>query len=131
VDDADIMVERGLGNQEIGDRDAVPHPVVVSKVVLEPQLTVEKIRRGISGQKVVAQQASPSDIVACRPDRIEQLELAYRADVEDPGELGQLPPHDGVVSPRLGALVDDPASYRDISSDASTSRSTCSGSDLK
>jgi hypothetical protein len=42
-----------------------------------------------------------------------------------------LPPHDRVVSPRLGALVDDPASYRHISSDASTSRSTCSGSDSK
>jgi hypothetical protein len=45
VHDAKVMLERGLGDQEIRDRDAVSHSVVMSEVALEPQPALEEVRR--------------------------------------------------------------------------------------
>jgi hypothetical protein len=45
VDHAHAMVERGLGDEEIGDRRPVPHAVVVREVLLEPQCPIENVVR--------------------------------------------------------------------------------------
>ena len=44
--DAEPVVEGGLGYEEIGNRDSMPHAVMVGQVPLEPKGSIEHVRWG-------------------------------------------------------------------------------------
>ena len=46
VDDAEVVVKRGLRYEQVGDRRPVPHSVMVGKVPLEPQGAFEYVGGG-------------------------------------------------------------------------------------
>lgn len=55
------------------------------------------------------------------------LELTHKADEQLSGQLGELSADHGIGATSSGTLVKDPAGYRHISSEVSTSTSTCRG----
>jgi hypothetical protein len=64
VDDAEVMVERRLGDEQIGDRDAVPHPMVMREVTLQPQRSFENVRWGGSDPEVAVKLTAPCVVVS-------------------------------------------------------------------
>jgi hypothetical protein len=45
VDDAEVVVQRGLGDEEVGNVDAMPQLVMVSEITLEPKRALEVVVR--------------------------------------------------------------------------------------
>ncbi|HEX5950915.1 MAG TPA: hypothetical protein VFZ96_07925, partial [Actinomycetota bacterium] len=126
MDDAEPMMQRGLGDQEVGDRYSMPHAVVMREVVLQAKRPYEDIRRRIDRLEADVKQIAPRVVVSGGSRREELLELSDRTDMQPAAELSQLRADAEIPGPRRCALVDNPAAYRHISSDASTSRSRCS-----
>ena len=83
------MTDRRFSDQQVRDRGAMPHTVMMSKVTLEPERSLKQVMR-------------------------------RRRDLKA-----------GIGAPSRSALVENPACYRHISSEASTSTSTCRGSLFK
>jgi hypothetical protein len=44
VKDAELVVQGSLGDEQVGDRRAVPHPVMVSEIALQSQGALEDVR---------------------------------------------------------------------------------------
>src|SRR5215207_6350257 len=127
--DAELVIQRGLGNEQVGDGRPMPHAVMVGEVALQPQCAFEDVRRGVNGREAVVKLLLERVVVARRAGGIELLELADRADVEISGQFGQLRAHNSITAPHRRALVEQPPPYRHMPSDASTSRSTHASSD--
>jgi hypothetical protein len=53
VQDAETVLQSGLGDEEIGNGCAMPHPVMVGKVALKPKCTIEDVRWGSSDFEAV------------------------------------------------------------------------------
>src|SRR5262245_23280267 len=45
VYDAELVVQRSLRDEEVGDGCPMPHPAMMRKVALEPQRSLEDVRR--------------------------------------------------------------------------------------
>jgi hypothetical protein len=46
VDDAEVMIERRFGDEEVGDGNAMPQPMMVRKVALESKGSIEDVYWG-------------------------------------------------------------------------------------
>lgn len=55
VDDAELVMERGTRDEQVGYGRAVPHPVVVSQVSLEIEHAIEHVSRCGNDRKGLAQ----------------------------------------------------------------------------
>src|SRR5262245_9222359 len=121
MDDTEIVVERRLGDEEVGDRHAMPHAVMMGEVALQPQRPFEDVRRRGNNLEAGMESIALRVVVSRRLGRVESFELPDRTDIQRCGKFGQLTTHDRIVLSHRSALVDDPASYRHISSDANTS----------
>ena len=90
VDDTEPVVQGGLGDQQVGNRGAMPHAVVVRQVSLEVERTVEDIEWYLCAGKGRTELDCELVVLGRRSRRIPLLELSDRADVQRPGELPQL-----------------------------------------
>src|SRR5437879_3138573 len=120
VHDAEVVVECGLRDEEIRDRRAVPHAVMMGQVTLEAQGTIEDVARRCDGFQAGTQIPPQRVVVACGSSRVELFELADRTDEQRPGKRLQLTADRGVRCPGRGALVEHPSCYLHMSSDVST-----------
>lgn len=89
VDDTEAVVQGGLGDQQVGNRGAMPHAVVVCQVSLQVERTIEDIGWYLSAGKGRTELGGDLVVLGCRSRRIPLLELPDRADVQRPGELPQ------------------------------------------
>jgi hypothetical protein len=78
--DAEVVVQCGLRDEEIRDRRAVPHAVVMGQVALEVQGTIEDVARRCDGFQAGTQIRLQRVVVACGSSRVEPLELADGTD---------------------------------------------------
>lgn len=125
VHHAETMMNGRFGDQQIGNRCAVPHSVMMSQITLQHKRPFQQGWRSRDGRKASAQLGLQLIVVSCRAGGVELFQLANRADKELAGEFSELGADDGIGAAGGGALVEDPACYRHIASDASTSTSTC------
>src|SRR5215467_10438250 len=74
VDDPQAMVDSGHSDQEVGDRGAVPHAVVMGQVLLQAKGPVEKVRRRGDDPEVLVQVRLEIVVVTGRASRVQLLE---------------------------------------------------------
>src|SRR5205807_1484257 len=67
VDDAESMVKRRLGDEQVGDGCAVPHPMVTGEVPLQTEGAVEDVDWWRDDFEAVVQIRLKCVVVACRP----------------------------------------------------------------
>lgn len=96
VDDAESMVQRRLGDQQIGNRCAMPHAVVMREILLKTQRTLEDV--GWSGDNLEAGVKLLAEHVVsrCGARRVQLFQLADRTEEKLAGELIELPSDDGI-----------------------------------
>ena len=75
------MVQRGLRNKKVGNRRTVPHAVMMGKVALKLECTLEDVRRRGNNFEAGVKFIPQSIVVERRTCGIELLQLADRADV--------------------------------------------------
>ena len=88
--DTELVVHRGLGDEQVGDRGAVPHAMVVREVVLQLQRTIEDVGWCGDNLETGMQVGLQLLVVAGRSSRVELFELADGAHEQRPGKLGEL-----------------------------------------
>jgi hypothetical protein len=69
----------------------MPHPVVVSKILLQNEDTIEKVRRAVNHLEALAKLCLELVVVLGRSGRVELLELTHAANAEASGQLLELP----------------------------------------
>jgi len=74
--DPKVVVQRGLGDHEIGKSHTVPHAVMVGKVTLQGLGTFQEISRGLRLMKPAIQLLHQKVVVARRPSRVQLLQPA-------------------------------------------------------
>jgi hypothetical protein len=119
------VMQSRLGDQQVGDGGAMPHPVMMSEVSLEFQGALEDVGRCGHDPEAGVELVSQRVVIRGGPRRVELLMFTDRTDAQVASELSQLRAHDGVASSRSGTLVEYPAAHRHIRSEARTSRSAC------
>jgi hypothetical protein len=115
VNDAELVVDCGLGDEKVGDGGAVPHAVVVDEVALELQGAVQDVRRGGDCLEGGVELRLKLVVMPCRPGGVQLFEFAERADVQLARQLSELRADPLVAGTGRGALVQYPAGYRHIS----------------
>ena len=103
------MVQRGLGDEQIGDGGAMPHAVVVREICLEPQRPVQDVRRSDDGAERRAETGLQRIVIVGRARGIQLLQLTDGADEEPTGEVGQLGRDARMQRMDGGALIEHPA----------------------
>lgn len=124
VNDPETVVQGGAGDEEVWDGRSVPHTMMVSKVPLEVERSLEQVLRRGDDLECLTQICLDRVIVLCGTCRVELLELAYRTEEQRSSQLGKLRTDSRLGAACNRALVEQPAPYRHISSDASTATST-------
>src|SRR4051812_19143831 len=104
MDDAEIVVESSLRNEEIKDRYAMPHAVMMGKIALQLQRAFEDVRRSGNDLVALVKILALLIIVSRRFGRVELFEFTNRADEQRHGKFCQLPVHDRIACPHCGAL---------------------------
>lgn len=128
VDDAESMMDGGLSDEQIRDGGAMPHPMVMGECALQGQRPLEDVRR-CGDHRIGGVHITLEKVVIIRGTRrVELLELTDRADVELPGEFRELTSDYRVPRTSRGALVEQPAGQRHISTEARMSGSPRSAS---
>ena len=102
------MVKGSLGDQQVGYRRAMPHPMVMGKIPLQSQCPVEDVDWRSDDIEALVDCDLEFVVVPCRPAGVELLELADRAEVEESRQLFQVPAGGGFIGPSRRALVEEP-----------------------
>jgi len=125
------MMDSRFSDQQVWDRGAVPHSVVMSEVALEHERPLQQVMWSGHDLETGVQLVLQLVVMARRAGGVELLELTHKADEQLSGQLGELGADAGIGATSRSTLVQDPACYRHISSEASTSMSTCRASRLR
>jgi hypothetical protein len=88
VHDPQLVMKSYFSDQQIGDRCAVPHPMVMCEVALESERPFQQIGRSCDDRETGVQLRLQLVVVARGAGRVELLELTHRANKELSGELG-------------------------------------------
>ena len=120
-----------FSDQQVWGRGPVPHSVVMSAVALEHERPLQQVVWSRHDVETGVQLVLQLLVMARRAGGVELLEFTHKADEQLSGQLGKLGVDDGIGATSSGTLVEDPACYRQISSEASTSTSTCRASRLR
>ncbi len=87
--DTELVVYRGLGDEQGGDQGAVPHAMVVHEVTLQLQRTVEDVGRCGENLETGVQLGLQLLVMAGRSGRVELVEFADGAHEQRPGKLNR------------------------------------------
>jgi len=80
VYDAKAVVQGGFRDQQVRYRRAVPHPVMMGKILLQPQGPIEQVRRCLDGLETGVQASLEPIVVGRRAGGVELLQLSDGAD---------------------------------------------------
>jgi len=123
MNDTKAVMQGSLSDEQVGDWRAMPHPMMVRKVSLQPKRPLQNVGRSGDDIEVRTKVGLQSVIVLGRASGIELFKLAHRTHKQRTGQLLQLESKSRTVCAGCGALVEDPARYRHISSEPRTLRS--------
>src|SRR5688572_21729771 len=119
MNDAEAVMKGYAGDEEVGDRNSMPQPVMVGEISLQIEGSLEDVGGGGNELKCIAQPCLERVIVSRRARRVELFELADGAQEQASSELGELRGDGRFGPPDSRALVEQPAPQRHISSEAS------------
>lgn len=110
MDHPELVVHRGLGDEQVWDGRAVPHAVVMREIPLQDQSTVEEVGRRRDDLETSVQLGLQLVVVPSGPGRVQLFEFTHRADEQRPSKVGELSSDSGLVYAGSSAFVQEPAS---------------------
>lgn len=108
VHHAHAMMERRLGNQEVRDRRAVPHAVVMCEVSLQMECSIEDIHGRRDDLEIPVQIVLEQVIVTRRAGRVQLFELPNRTHEQESCQRREFFPDPWIRRSRCRTFVENP-----------------------